>query len=128
MKINYDGQLLTTSITLSYRGKRLQISDIVIDTGSSHTIFSPDILEQIGVTYENGDAVYEAYGIGGSVSFYTKVMEFIQIDNILIEHAEVDIGLLPKTHKGLLGLDILLSQGFIIDMDKLELYSSQKSS
>ncbi|MDF2904325.1 MAG: hypothetical protein K0S25_1963 [Bacillus sp. (in: firmicutes)] len=73
MKIAYNGQLLTTTITLCFRGNTLQIPDIIIDTGSSHAVFSPDALEDIGVTYENGDSVYEAYGIGGTVPFYTKI-------------------------------------------------------
>lgn len=85
MKIHYDGQLLTTTLTVCYRGKPLQITDIIIDTGSSHTVFSPDVLEEIGVTYENGDPVYEAYGIGGTVPFYTKVMDYIQIDTLNVE-------------------------------------------
>lgn len=58
------------------------------DGGSSHTIFSPDVLEAVGVTYENGDPVYEAYGIGGTVSFYTKVMDYIQLDKLKAEQME----------------------------------------
>lgn len=96
---------------------------MIIDTGSSHTIFSPDALEAIGVTYENGDPVYEAYGIGGTVPFYTKVMDYIQIGELKAEQIVVDVGMLPKSHMGLLGLDILKTYGFIVDMDKLELYS-----
>lgn len=60
MKIHYDGQLLITTISVCYRRNMLQIPDIIIDTGSSHTILSPDVLEEIGVMYENGDPVYEA--------------------------------------------------------------------
>lgn len=40
MKIQYDGQLLTTTVTVCYRGEVLELNDI-IDTGSSHTVFSP---------------------------------------------------------------------------------------
>lgn len=69
MRLYDDGQLLTTTITVCYRGKTLQIDDMIVDTGSSHTLFSPDVLEEIGVAYENGDSVYEAYGIGGTVPF-----------------------------------------------------------
>lgn len=32
--------------------------------------------------------------------------------------------MLPNSHKGLLGLDILRAYGFIVDMNKLELLSS----
>ncbi|WP_042163741.1 retropepsin-like aspartic protease [Paenibacillus gorillae] len=124
MKINDDGQLLTTAITLCFRGKTLQIPHIIIDTGSSHTVFSPDALEEIGVSYENGDPVYEAYGIGGTVSFYTKVMDYIQIGHFKAEQVEIDVGILPKSHIGLLGLDVLKPNGFIVDMDKLELYNA----
>jgi predicted aspartyl protease len=123
MKITYDGQLMTTVITLCFRGRTLHIPDIIIDTGSSHTVFSSDALEEIGVTYENGDPVYEAYGIGGTVPFYTKVMDYIQLDSLRVERVEVDVGILPKSHKGLLGLDILKPHGFIVDMNRLELYS-----
>ncbi|MGO4952346.1 hypothetical protein [Paenibacillus sp. DRB1-1] len=56
MKINYDGQLITTSLTITFRGRALRIDDVIIDTGSSHTIISPDILEEIGVTCETGDS------------------------------------------------------------------------
>ena len=124
MKISFDGQLITTSLIVTFRGKTLQIDDMIIDTGSSHTVISPDVLEEIGVTYENGDDIYEAYGIGGSVPFYTKVMDEIQIDKFNIKKIEIDVGVLPKDHNGLLGLDILMTYNFIVDMDKLELYPS----
>jgi|GEM_PF-2904737 len=58
-----------------------------------------------------------------SAAFYTKVMDKIVIDSFKIEQMEVDVGILPKNHKGLLGLDILKTYGFILDMNKLELYA-----
>ncbi|APO44575.1 retropepsin-like aspartic protease [Paenibacillus sp. FSL R5-0623] len=122
MKINYDGQLITTSLTVTFRGRVLRIDDVIIDTGSSHTIISPDVLEEIGVTYETGDSIYEAYGIGGSIPFYTKVMDRIEIGTKSIGNIEIDVGILPKEHKGLLGLDILKQQNFIIDLKTLELH------
>ncbi|MEC0183134.1 retropepsin-like aspartic protease [Paenibacillus peoriae] len=121
MKINYDGQLITTSLTVTFRGRILRIDDVIIDTGSSHTIISPDILEKIGVTYETGDSIYEAYGIGRSIPFYTKIMDRIEIGTSSFENIEIDVGILPKDHKGLLGLDILKQQNFIIDLKTLEL-------
>ncbi len=105
MKISFDGQLITTSLIVTFRGKTLRIDDVIIDTGSSHTVISPDVLEEIGVTYENGDTIYDVYGIGGNVPFYTKVMAEIQIDQFNVK--EIDVGVLPKDHNGLLGLNIL---------------------
>lgn len=74
MDIHYDGNLLTVELTVQYRSQSMKISDVIVDTGSSHTVFSPDVLEKIGVTYENGDPVYEAYGIGGTVPFTRKFL------------------------------------------------------
>ncbi len=50
MNLFYDGQLITTSLTVTFRGEALRIDNVVVDTGSSHTVISPDILETIGVT------------------------------------------------------------------------------
>lgn len=122
MNLSYDGQLITASFFVTYRGKSFKIDDAIVDTGSSHTVISPDILERIGVNYENGDTVYEAYGIGGSVPFYTKIMDRLKIDTCMIENFEVDVGMLPKEHPALIGLDVLKRYHFIIDLEQLKLY------
>lgn len=82
------------------------------------------MLESIGVNYENGDTIYEAYGIGGSVPFYTKIMDDIKIDTFTIENFEIDVGMLPEEHNGLLGLDVLKQYNFIVDLEKLKLFPS----
>lgn len=124
MKLSYDGQLITTTLSVIFRGKSLRINDVIVDTGSSHTVINPDVLEEIGVSYESGDTIYEAYGIGGTVPFYTKIMNEVQMDTLTIKDFEIDVGMLPNNHNGLLGLDILKSYNFIIDLEKLELFSS----
>ncbi|WP_244943895.1 retropepsin-like aspartic protease [Siminovitchia fortis] len=91
MKLLYDGQLITTALFVSFRGKSLKIEDVIVDTGSSHTVISPDVLEYIGVCYENGDTIYEAYGIGGTVPFYTKTMDEVRIDTFTIKDFELDV-------------------------------------
>ncbi|MFD2618400.1 retropepsin-like aspartic protease [Terrilactibacillus laevilacticus] len=127
MKLSYDGQLITTTLYVEFRGMALEINDVIVDTGSSHTVINPDILEKIGVRYENGDVIYEAYGIGGTVPFYTKVMDNVKIDTFSIKNFEIDIGMLPNNHNGLLGLDILKSYNFTIDLENLELNPSNNN-
>lgn len=90
-----------------------------MDTGSSHTVISLDVLEEVGVIFENGDQIYEAYGIGGSVPFYTKIMDEVRIGTFAINEFELDVGMLPNNHNGLLGLDILKAYHFTIDLEKL---------
>ncbi|MFB5661953.1 aspartyl protease family protein [Alteribacillus sp. HJP-4] len=124
MKLSYDGDLMTAAITVTFRGKSTLIGNMIIDTGSSHTIISPDVLEAVGVTYENGDAIYEAYGIGGTAPFFMKTMDKIDIGLYIIKNVRVDIGLLPENHPGLIGLDILKKHQFIIDFQQAELYQT----
>lgn len=38
MKLFYDGQLLTIHLLVSYRDKLLEVRDVIVDTGSSHTV------------------------------------------------------------------------------------------
>jgi hypothetical protein len=42
-------EVIPKSITLyaELRGRSLKISDVIVDTRSSHTVISPDILEKI---------------------------------------------------------------------------------
>lgn len=121
MRLNYDGQLVMTSLEVTFRGMSLRVQDIVVDTGSSHTIICPDFLEEIGIRYETGDEIYEAYGIGGSVPFYTKRLDQLRLGDYIIKDFVVDVGMLPNNHKGLLGLDILKEHNFLIDLNRLEL-------
>lgn len=55
-------------------------------------------------------------------------MDEIQIDKFNIKNIEIDVGVLPKNHNGLLGLDILMTYNFIVNMDKLELYPSKNKA
>ena len=50
MNIRYDNGLLFIDIKISYLGKSKLIKNVVIDTGASHTIISPDIVSSIGIS------------------------------------------------------------------------------
>ncbi|MTW87584.1 hypothetical protein F3157_18365 [Virgibacillus dakarensis] len=127
MEISYDGgQLITINLVIIYHDKSLQIDDVIADTGSSHTVISPDVLEEIDVKYETGDKVYKAYGIGGTVPFYVKTIDQIKIGTLNLKHIDIDVGVLPNNHNGLLGLDILKENNLLIDLKNLELYQSKE--
>ena len=46
MNIRYDNGLLFMDIEISYLGESKLIKNVVIDTGASHTIISPDIVSR----------------------------------------------------------------------------------
>ncbi|MCM3038775.1 retropepsin-like domain-containing protein [Paenibacillus motobuensis] len=87
MKINYDGQLITTSLTITFRGKVLRIDDVIIDTGSSHTVISPDVLEKYKVSLDKNNKLnWSSYSkeykkLGEIINIEEQINEFRMIQN-----------------------------------------------
>ena len=64
------------------------------------------------------------YGIGGSIhNFFSKKIDEIHIDIVLLEQVKIDIGVIdPKGEiNGLLGLDLLLKVNSVIDLKNMSL-------
>ncbi len=122
MKLDFVNHLLEVEMTISYKGKKLTIDKLVIDTGAAHTLISSDIVDEIGIYFENGDPLVSSYGIGGEEYSFRKPVDFIKLGNYQILDMKLDFGNLDDWGiNGLIGLDILMRGKFIIDLEKLEL-------
>ena len=60
-------------MTISYRGKTKVIDKLVIDTGAAHTLISSDIVEELGIYFENG--------MNGKFIIYLEKFELVQNTN-----------------------------------------------
>ncbi|KRF19432.1 retroviral-like aspartic protease family protein [Paenibacillus sp. Soil787] len=123
-KIEYRDGLLFTSIEIFFRGKSIQIENIVVDTGAAETIISTDIVEEIGIFAELDDYVHSFYGVGGSLhNFFSKQVEGINLGSVSLNKVKLDFGVIdPQGYiNGLLGLDILMKLHAMIDLKKLAL-------
>lgn len=124
MEIKFKDGLIFTSIELSFRGSSKIIENVVIDTGAAETIISPDVVEGIGIIAEGNDNVNSFYGVGGSLhNFFSKEVDGICIGQAKLEKPKLDFGVIdPKGYiNGLLGLDLLMKLGVIIDLKNLTL-------
>lgn len=124
MNIEFRDGLLFTSIEVSYKGHCKIVDNIVIDTGAASSIISPDAVDDIGVYAELGDRVVEYYGVGGSVhNSFVKSINEIKIGSYSIGNIEMDFGMIDTNGEinGLLGLDLLIEAGAVIDLKKLTL-------
>ena len=124
MNMKFQDGLLFTSIQISFRGRTKVIENIVIDTGAAETIISPDAVEDIGIFAELEDSVNSFYGVGGSLhNFFSKNVEKVQLGEMSLEDVKIDFGVIdPKgTINGLLGLDLLMKLGAVIDLKRLSL-------
>ena len=124
MNIIFHKGLLITSLAITFKGKTKLIENVVIDTGASCSIISPDIVEDIGIAFKEGDTIATAYGIGGKQYAFVKKVDRIKFNTFSITHINIDFGLIDKTGhiNGLLGLDILMKVGAVIDLKNLMFY------
>ena len=123
MDIEYRDGLLFTSIEISFHGKTKNINNIVIDTGASDTLISQDCVDDIGIMVTNEDEIVMSYGIGGKEHAFVKKVDSIKIEELQLNNISLDFSSFKYNEiNGLLGLDILLKKGFIIDLDELTMY------
>lgn len=124
MNMKFQDGLLFTSIQISFRGSTKVIENIVIDTGAAETIISPDAVEDIGIFAELEDSVNSFYGVGGSLhNFFTKNVVKVKLGEVSLEEVKMDFGVIdPQGYiNGLLGLDLLMKLGAVIDLRRLSI-------
>ncbi|WML41525.1 retropepsin-like aspartic protease [Neobacillus sp. OS1-2] len=122
MKLELVNLLLEGKMAISYKGQAKVIDKLVVDTGAAHTLISSDVVEELGIRFENGDQLVSAFGIGGEEYSFRKSIDFIKLGKHEIKDIKVDFGDLDDWDiNGLIGLDILIDGRFIVDLDKLEL-------
>jgi len=63
--IYFDGQLIYASLKLTYKGNCKVVDKLVVDTGAAKSFISVDAVEEINVTFEDGDYITTVYGTGG---------------------------------------------------------------
>lgn len=124
MKMEFRGGLLFTSVQISFRGNTKVVENIAVDTGAAESIISPDVLEDIGIFAELEDSVNSFYGVGGSLhNFFSKKIDEIELGLLSLNDIKMDFGVIdPKGEiNGLLGLDLLMKVGAVINLKDLTL-------
>lgn len=124
MKIDYRDGLLFTSIVINYMGTEKLINNVIIDTGAAHSLISSDLVENMGIVYENGDRIVSMFGIGGEEFAFRKTIDKVTLGPAIIESHSLDFGFLDTDCgiNGLIGLDLLMKSKAIIDLNRLKVY------
>lgn len=122
MKIKYEYGLLLVDISLTFKGKNTVIKNMVVDTGAARTLISQNAVEEIGLGVGLQDKIVTYYGIGGKEHAFRKRVDQIQVGEFTVKDVELDFNDFGYDDiNGLLGLDLLLKAGYIIDLSKLEM-------
>lgn len=122
MQLILENGLLLTSIEICYKGKKKLLNRVAIDSGASHSLIDIDAVQELGIAFENGDPLIRHFGIGGGEYSFTKRLDYVKIGDKLFPQIPIDFGPLHgfDVH-GLIGLDILKSGEFILDLKHLTL-------
>ena len=123
MRLSLQDNLPFVTVTLTHKGKRVEIRNVLIDTGSGGTIFAADDVAEIGITPESEDILRHVHGIGGSEVVFMRQVKSIQVGDYSHATFEVEIGGMDYGFDihGILGMDFLLAAGAQIDLQQLSI-------
>ena len=126
MKIEYVNELLFANIKITYKGKTKNIDNVIVDTGAAHSLLSVDSVSDIGISVNYGDSIVTMYGIGGEDYAFRRMVDKIELGSIEIENCYIDFGMLDVRYgiNGLIGLDLLMREKVIIDLNILRVFRS----
>ena len=129
MKIEIRSGLPFVRASLIHCKKEIELDNVLLDTGSSGTIFSADKVLGIGLRAEPDDTVHRIRGVGGSEFVFIKQIDAISLGEFRIEHFNIEVGSVNYGFKinGIAGIDFLLQTKAIIDLDQLMLFRSKRT-
>ncbi|NLL05733.1 MAG: hypothetical protein GX270_08100 [Clostridiaceae bacterium] len=124
VNLTFKHGLLYAEVELENNGKKVLISDVIVDTGAAHSIFLADYLNDLEIDIEENEELVVTYGYGGYAnSSLRKRIEKISIGNIQLRDFKIDFGEIDPDERinGLLGLDFLKGAKVLIDLDELKI-------
>jgi hypothetical protein len=123
MKLSLKYDLPFVALLLAHKNSMLEISDVLVDTGSASTILSADALSKLGIVPAPEDTLYSIRGVGGSEVVFARKLDYLQVGERRINDFEIEVGGMDYGFdiNGILGTDFLLRSGARIDLSKLEI-------
>jgi predicted aspartyl protease len=124
MKINIQFDLPFVEAAFSHKGREINVSNVLVDTGSASTLLSAEVALELGLEPELGDNIQTMRGVGGKEFVYEKnidklTIEFATIQKFTIQIGDMDYGM---DINGIIGSDFLMATKTIIDMGAREMY------
>ena len=120
MQILLRDNLPYTTVTLVYKGQRLTVSDVLIDTGSATSVFSADVVQAIQIEPEPEDMLHTIRGVGGLEVVFARRVDGLGVGGHFVPDFEIEVGGMDYgiLLKGILGMDFLLRAGACLDLGR----------
>ncbi|MGK0290526.1 MAG: putative aspartyl protease [bacterium] len=124
MKIRIEEGLPFVTISLSHGKNKIELKQVILDTGSAGTIFKYSKVKSIGIQQSTDDEVHRISGVGGKEFVFAKQIDQLVLGDVIVKNFEVEVGVMNYGFPidGILGLDFLSKIGAIIDLKKFEIH------
>lgn len=105
------------SVELTANGQRLQISNVLLDTGAAVSVFRTDDLSTIGIVPLPTDQIRFMSGVGGREAVIEKQTDTLTVGNLTISPFTIQLGIMDYGFaiNGIIGMDFLATTRAIID-------------
>jgi hypothetical protein len=116
-------ELPFTTISMAYNGIPIEISDVLVDTGSASTILAADIVVNVKIIPRAEDILHAIHGVGGSEVVFTRRIDYLKVGERSIADFEIEVGGMDYGFKisGILGMDFLTRAGAIINLREMRI-------
>lgn len=124
MKIRMEDGLPLVKVSLEYKGNKINLENVLFDSGCANTIFDTDLLDEIGLDIDLIQGkVRRMYGVGGQGELcYKQMVNNFGIDSRNFPCFCMQFGLTRESYgfDGILGIDFMIQTGLIADFNKME--------
>ena len=121
MRLTLKYSLPFVTVTLTYSQAEIEVSHVLVDTGSARTMFAADKVAQAGLIPEPEDTLLTVRGVGGAEVVFTRMVDRVQVGCRAVEQFEIEIGGMDYGFEinGILGMDFLTRTGAVINLHRL---------
>jgi len=115
-------------VTVEYKGKAVDIPNVLVDTGSASTILAADGLIEVGIEPAADDTLHTIRGVGGIEVVYLRKVDSLKVGEVGVAGFEIEVGGMDYGFEisGILGMDFLRSVGAIINLSEMRLEFGKK--
>ena len=124
MQLQLKDNLPFLTLIVNYQGKSVEITDVLVDTGSASTILAADSLMRIGIEPSPEDTLHTIRGVGGTEVVYLRKVDFLEVGASKILDFEIEVGGMDYGFEinGIVGMDFLQVSKAIIDLHEMKIH------
>lgn len=112
-----------TAVSITYRGSTIEIPQVLVDTGSTSTVISVDLVDSIGIFPLPEDRLSTIRGVGGSEVVFRRRVDRLQVGEKRLANFDLEVGGMDYGFaiNGILGMDFLTEAKAIINLHTMSL-------